>query len=295
MQRLLLINPLSSVYATSRIKAGITYVPQVSLAMLGAVAEQAGHEVRVLDLSVPGSSSEEFVRLVGEFQPTVLGITVMTPNYGSAAGLAGLAKETCPDVLVVAGGAHASSLDEELFRLLKKAGCHQVALAPETDSPELLQTIHKGITLDDCRQAFRYAKKAKLRTVAFFMIALPGETPETIEQTINFARELSPDYAKVCFAPPCRRPNDSTCSSPAGTSRRTTGPSTRSTTSPRSTTTRQCRGTSWRSTTSVSTGGSTFGPATFSAASFVGFSPAGCSTTPTMPSRRSSRSSNRRH
>lgn len=150
MQRLLLINPLSSVYATSRIKAGITYVPQVSLASLGAVAERAGHEARVLDLSVPGSSEAEFVALVREYRPTVLGVTVMTPNYNSAAHLARLAKENCPHVLVVAGGAHASSLPEDTVANgpfdVAVVGEGERALAEILDSPGDLAGI-AGIAL----------------------------------------------------------------------------------------------------------------------------------------------------
>jgi radical SAM superfamily enzyme YgiQ (UPF0313 family) len=99
-------------------------------------------------------------------------------------------------------GLRVDSVDEELLRLLKKAGCYQIALAPETRSEALLRAIKKGITLDQCRLAFALARKAGLETTALFMIALPGETLETLEQTIRFAIELSPSYAKVCFATP---------------------------------------------------------------------------------------------
>lgn len=377
MSRLLLVNPPSDVYAKAKIAAGMTYVPQVSLAMLAAVGEREGYEVRVLDLCVSHDPTVEFREVIESFTPTVLGVTVMTPHYAAACDLVRQAKAICPDVLAVAGGAHPSTLpvemvsdspfdvavfgegehtlaellqrphdlasiqgiaykqdgtpkqnsprepildldslplpawhlfdlsryptsrmtsrrppvgaigtsrgcphrciycskdifgpkvrfkstqrvmeeiehaqnagirelhvwddhfatkparakeicqaiidrglqmpmnmfagmrvdsvDPHLMLLLKQAGCYSVALAPETGSAELLKVIKKGITLDDCRKAFRYAREAGLETIAFFMLALPGETPETAEETIRFAIELSPDYAKVCFATP---------------------------------------------------------------------------------------------
>jgi len=99
-------------------------------------------------------------------------------------------------------GVRVDSVDAEVLRLLKRAGCYQIALAPETGSERLLEAVKKGITLDQCRTAFRLAREAGLETVGLFMLALPGETAETIDQTTRFAIELSPTYAKVCFATP---------------------------------------------------------------------------------------------
>lgn len=111
--------------------------------------------------------------------------------------------DTHPGVaLNMNAGLRVDSVDDELLHLLKNAGCYQIALAPETGSEALLKAIKKGITLDESRLAFARARKAGLETTALFMIALPGETLETIEQTIRFAIELSPSYAKVCFATP---------------------------------------------------------------------------------------------
>jgi radical SAM superfamily enzyme YgiQ (UPF0313 family) len=99
-------------------------------------------------------------------------------------------------------GMRVDSVDSEFMGLLRKAGCYAVALAPETGSEELLKTIKKGITLDDCRSAFASARQAGLETVAYFILGLPGETPETANRTTEFAIELDPDYAKASFATP---------------------------------------------------------------------------------------------
>ncbi|HEO72536.1 MAG TPA: radical SAM protein, partial [Candidatus Hydrogenedentes bacterium] len=64
----------------------------------------------------------------------------------------------------------------------------------ESGSPEILELINKGHTLDQCRNAVRWAKEAGMETRAFFVLGFPTETPEQSEQTIRFACELNIDY-----------------------------------------------------------------------------------------------------
>jgi len=58
-----------------------------------------------------------------------------------------------------------------------------------------LNTLRKGITLAQVREAVGWAKKAGLKVQTSFMIGIPGETYEEALQTIRFARELDPDVA----------------------------------------------------------------------------------------------------
>ncbi len=80
---------------------------------------------------------------------------------------------------------------------MKKAGCYRVSFGVETGSQEILNRINKGITLQQIRKAFNIAKEAGIETIGFFMLALPGDTKESMEQTIKFAKELKPDIPKV--------------------------------------------------------------------------------------------------
>ncbi len=96
-------------------------------------------------------------------------------------------------------------VDGPLLKTMKEAGCKQIAYGIESGSQKILDNIHKNITLDQVRRAFRLTKKAGITTQGFFMIGNPGETPETVRKTIAFAKELSPDFAN--FAPTMAYPN----------------------------------------------------------------------------------------
>ncbi|MEA2037370.1 MAG: radical SAM protein [Nanoarchaeota archaeon] len=94
-------------------------------------------------------------------------------------------------------GIRVDRVDEELFHKMKKAGCYRVSLGVESGNQEILNKIKKGTNLEQLRKAFKLAKKAKIETIGFFMVALPGDTKETIDQTIEFAKELKPDIVKI--------------------------------------------------------------------------------------------------
>lgn len=84
---------------------------------------------------------------------------------------------------------------EELLRLMKRSGCHQICFGIESGSEEILRTIHKRISLPRARQALAWTRRAGIETRATFMLGNPGETAETLEQTLRLALELDPDIA----------------------------------------------------------------------------------------------------
>lgn len=102
----------------------------------------------------------------------------------------------------LACGIRVDCVDEEFLFLAKKAGCYSVYFGVESGDDEILKKINKGIKTEQVRKAFQMAKKAGLETLGFFMFGLPGETEKTMEKTINFAKELDPDYAKVTILVP---------------------------------------------------------------------------------------------
>lgn len=99
-------------------------------------------------------------------------------------------------------GIRVDCVDQEFFYKAKKAGCYQIGLGIESGNQELLDNINKGTKLWQIRDAVRMAKKAGLELVGFFMLALPGETEETMKKTIEFAKELDLDYAKATVTLP---------------------------------------------------------------------------------------------
>ncbi len=90
--------------------------------------------------------------------------------------------------------ARADSVSLEMFEHMAKAGCYSVQFGVESGSQEILDMVKKGITLEQVRQAVKWAKKAGMDTRAFFILGFPNETPEMSNQTVRFACELNMDY-----------------------------------------------------------------------------------------------------
>ena len=93
-------------------------------------------------------------------------------------------------------------IDEERISLMKEAGCHSIQFGVESGDEHILQTMSKGITLDQTRRAFSLCRKHKIATNGFFIIGMPGETEETVLKTIAFAKELKPDVAAFSLPMP---------------------------------------------------------------------------------------------
>jgi len=93
-------------------------------------------------------------------------------------------------------------LDEKLLSEMKEAGCHTIQIGVETASEELLKKYNKNTKLDQIKKVFALCKKYKIRTLAHFILGLPGDTKEFVEKTINFAIELDPDIASFNIAAP---------------------------------------------------------------------------------------------
>ena len=87
-------------------------------------------------------------------------------------------------------------IDRDIIEALHKAGCNTIFFGVESGDQRILDLMKKGITLQQCRGAFKICKDVGMKTVAYFMIGYPGENKHTIEKTINFAKELYPDDVK---------------------------------------------------------------------------------------------------
>lgn len=88
----------------------------------------------------------------------------------------------------------ADSVNSELLKKMKEAGCEWVALGVETGSERILkEVVRKGETKEQIRNAVKMAKNAGIKVRCFFIIGHYTETVDTIKETINFALELDPD------------------------------------------------------------------------------------------------------
>ena len=101
-----------------------------------------------------------------------------------------------------ANGIRVDRVDLELLKKMKQAGCWGVYFGIESGNQEILNRIKKGITLEQVRNAVKWAKEAKLEVAGYFMIGLPDETEKTMQETIDFAKSLNLDLAKITITIP---------------------------------------------------------------------------------------------
>ncbi|HOE65512.1 MAG TPA: radical SAM protein [Candidatus Hydrogenedentes bacterium] len=87
-----------------------------------------------------------------------------------------------------------NTVSPEMLQRMAASGCYSIYYGFESGNSEMLQRVCKGITLDECRSAVRWAKKADMEIRGSFILGMPGETPETAEETIRFACELNVDW-----------------------------------------------------------------------------------------------------
>jgi len=93
-------------------------------------------------------------------------------------------------------------VDEEMLTLMGKAGCRLISWGIESGNEQILKHARKGAYPDKAERALRWAKKAGIMNWGYFIIGLPGETEQTIRQTIDFAKKLPLDIALFHVAAP---------------------------------------------------------------------------------------------
>ncbi len=85
-----------------------------------------------------------------------------------------------------------NNVDDEILAAMKDAGCHLIRFGVESGVQEILDNVHKDITVEETRRALELCHKYKIDTHAHCIIGSPGETKETIEQTLNFIIDIDP-------------------------------------------------------------------------------------------------------
>ncbi|MFH1562569.1 MAG: radical SAM protein [Nitrospirota bacterium] len=89
-----------------------------------------------------------------------------------------------------------------VLRKIKEAGCWMIGYGVESGNQQILDSVKKGTTLSQTRNAIQWAKEAGLEVTGHCILGLPGETEETILQTIDFTLKLDLDFAQYYCAVP---------------------------------------------------------------------------------------------
>ena len=93
-------------------------------------------------------------------------------------------------------------VDGEMLKWMKKAGCSLIAYGVESGNQNGLDYLQKGITISQIRRAFELTRRAGIRPMAYFILGIPVETFEQGLKTIEFAKDLNPDYAQFSILSP---------------------------------------------------------------------------------------------
>ena len=94
------------------------------------------------------------------------------------------------------------SVDLELLKKLKQAGCWMIGFGVESGNQEIINNTKKGIDLEQTRKAFKMTRQVGLETTAHTVIGLLGESPKTVKETFRFIKEIDPDFAQFYCAVP---------------------------------------------------------------------------------------------
>jgi anaerobic magnesium-protoporphyrin IX monomethyl ester cyclase len=99
-----------------------------------------------------------------------------------------------------------SSADPEMFKLMKEAGCTTVEYGLETGSQVVLDANPylkvKNFSIEEMAKVVRMTDEAGIEVHGYFITGLPGETRETVQETIDFARSLPISTAGFTIAIP---------------------------------------------------------------------------------------------
>jgi len=97
--------------------------------------------------------------------------------------------------------ARVDTVDPPLLRKLKEAGCAMICFGLESGNQKILDRANKRTTVEKARQAVALAKEAGISSFGSFVLGLPGETRETMEETISFAQSLDIPYGFHLLSP----------------------------------------------------------------------------------------------
>ena len=95
-----------------------------------------------------------------------------------------------------------ANCDYETLKIMRDAGLHHVIVGYESGDEQILKNIKKGVTRAQAEEFTRNCKKLGITIHGAFIMGLPGETRETIRDTIEYAKKLDLESIQVSLASP---------------------------------------------------------------------------------------------
>ena len=95
-----------------------------------------------------------------------------------------------------------ANVDYETLKIMKDGGLRLFVIGYESGNAEILKNIKKGVALESARRFTQDCHKLGILIHGTFILGLPGETRDTIQQTMRFAKEMKPETIQVSLASP---------------------------------------------------------------------------------------------
>lgn len=99
-------------------------------------------------------------------------------------------------------GARADEVSKEVLAKMRKAQCNEVYFGVESGCQKILDAVKKRVLIEQCENAVKWAKEEGLFVTVSSIIGYPGETRETMKQTLDLIHRMEPDDAWLCHATP---------------------------------------------------------------------------------------------
>lgn len=98
--------------------------------------------------------------------------------------------------------ARVNTTSKKLLEKMAEAGCTLVGFGVESGDPKILKTLTKDVSLKKVKDSIRWAREVGIRTRCYFIIGSPGETWNSIRKTIEFAKDINPDFVLFSILTP---------------------------------------------------------------------------------------------
>jgi radical SAM superfamily enzyme YgiQ (UPF0313 family) len=99
-------------------------------------------------------------------------------------------------------GTRADVVTKDVLAIMAKAHCNETMFGIESGCQRMRAVLKKGVTNQHCENAIKWAKEAGMFVTVSVILGYPGETKESLQETLDFARKLEPDDVWLCHATP---------------------------------------------------------------------------------------------
>lgn len=138
----------------------------------------------------PESIVSEAVHIVGKYGIEYTGFPddLFTSDKAFVLETCALLKKRLPGIRWSCIG-RASSVDREMLRAMREAGCDWISYGIESGSPEILRRMKRTVTPEQCLSAVRMTREEGITPEGSFMIGMFGETRDTVAETVEFCKK----------------------------------------------------------------------------------------------------------